>query len=291
MQRFPRGAVLLHGLRRKTCSDAAMPMRSFPRGHLASALAPSCRGLVTAQSPKPMKRFYEGASAQEAPDGATWQVLLDRRPVRTPKGSVLELPTRVAAEAVAGEWQSQVKHVRPLEMPLTTLSCTAVDLIRPQLTEGACVERLLPFLETDTVCFEDENELLATRQNTEWGPLRQWFEAHFGVKLTVSKGLIANAHPQETLPAVRSALLKRNEWDLCAMEVATQTAKSLVVAVAIADRPDTDAEEAMRWALLEEHFQIERWGLVEGEHDVSHEETLKWLGAVSQFVQLCRARA
>jgi len=39
---------------------------------------------------------------------------------------------------------------------LTTLSCTAVDLIRPQLASGTCVDRLLPFLETDTVCFDDD---------------------------------------------------------------------------------------------------------------------------------------
>ena len=78
-------------------------------------------------------------------------------------------------------------------------------------------------------------------------------------------------------------LLSRDAWELCALEVATQTvarhestatsqivclmiagslwpeAKSLIVASALLDR-STSVEEAVRWAQLEENFQIERTG-------------------------------
>lgn len=243
---------------------------------------PAARSLVTADTPKKVKRFYEGASWRQS-GGNTWQVLLDGKPVRSPKGSMLELPSQILAEAVAAEWEAQTDLVRPLDMPLMTLGCTAVDLVRPELADGSCVDRLMPYLQTDTLCFEDDNEELVAHQLSEWGPQRRWFEGHFGITLTVGRGLMVPTHPEGTMETVADALKTRSEWELTALEVATGTAKSLVIAVSLMEQPGVGAEDALRWALLEEQFQIERWGLVEGEHDVHHAEALKWLRAAQRL--------
>jgi len=249
--------------------------------------------LVTAESPRPLKRFYTEATAEDASSGAACRVLLDGKPVKTPKGSFLALPSRALAEAVATEWRNQSTHVRPKEMPLTTIGCTVIDLVLPETPTGPgsnlCVDRMLPYLETDTVCYEDDHEPLADLQRSEWGPLRQWYENRLGVQLAIATGLSVPAHPEATLEAVRQDLQNRGPWELCALEIATTTAKSLVVATALLDRDDVAAEQALRWAILEEYFQIERWGLVEGEHDVAHQEALLWLNATQRFVQLCAA--
>jgi len=239
------------------------------------------RGLVTVTSPKPLKRFYDTASVER--QGDLWRVLLDSKAIRTPKGSFLELPTQTLAEGVAQEWSSQGEHVKPKEMPLMTLGCTAVDLVRQDMP--ACIDRIMPYLAMDTVCFEYDQELLAQQQKSEWGPLREWFQGHLGSALAVSRSLGPPNHPEATMAAVQANLQSRNEWELCALDVATSTAKSLVVAMALVDRDDVDAEGALRWALLEERFQIERWGLVEGEHDVAHQEAALWLGATRSFAR------
>lgn len=276
--------------RRTTSALATAVVPGRPSGSTSFALsnwrswdAGSRRHLVTADRPKPMKRFYKGASVKQVEGSTAWSVTLDGKAVRTPKGSPLQLPSLTLAEAVAEEWESQGDKVLPLEMPMTTLGCTALDLVRPD--PAACIDRLLPYLETDTVCFEDENERLAELQLQEWGPLREWFGQHFGVSLGTARGLAVPQHREGTLDAVGSQLCKRDEWELCALEVATTTAKSLIVAAALLERPSVDAEQALRWALLEEHFQIERWGLVEGEHDVSHEDVLLWMTATRRFVR------
>eukprot|EP00416_Gambierdiscus_australes_P015402 CAMPEP_0171066432 /NCGR_PEP_ID=MMETSP0766_2-20121228/7416_1 /TAXON_ID=439317 /ORGANISM="Gambierdiscus australes, Strain CAWD 149" /LENGTH=234 /DNA_ID=CAMNT_0011522605 /DNA_START=32 /DNA_END=732 /DNA_ORIENTATION=+ len=231
------------------------------------------RCLVTVASPKAVRRFYEATSVQQ--DGIQWRVLLDDRVLRTPQGSVLEFPSRGVAEGVAQEWGAQGEHLKPKEMPLTTIACTSIDIVRKD--SRACVERLLPYLAMDTVCFEDSQELLAERQRAEWGPLRCWFEHRFDVELGVATGLEAPAHSETTTSNVEVDLLSRDEWELCALEIATNTAKSFIVAVALLERQELCAEDALRLALLEEYFQIERWGLVEGEHDVAHSESLVWL--------------
>jgi len=248
------------------------------------------RTLVTAEPKKPIKRFYDTATVEQVGQ-SRWRVAIDGRPVKTPKGAALELPSALLAEGLAEEWRAQGEHVRPQDMPLNTIGCTAVDLIRPR-TE-ACVGRLMPFLATDTLCFEEADGMLAERQRDEWQPARSWFEGHFGVKLGVARGagLAVPDHPSETIGAIEEDLLARDEWELSAIEVATETAKSLIVATALIERPDLAAEDALRWALLEEHFQIEKWGMVEGEHDVSHSESLRWLEASQDFVQRRRSQA
>lgn len=94
-----------------------------------------------------------------------------------------------------------------------------------------------------------------------------------------------------TLPTVSLALESCDEWELTALEIATASAKSLVVASALMHREDVRAKDALRWSLLEEHFQIERWGLVEGEHDVSHSESVMWYAACRRFGRLGRELA
>ncbi|CAK0864364.1 unnamed protein product [Prorocentrum cordatum] len=269
----------------------ALPAPLRPRrAPWARPPASALRGLVTAQSPKQMKRFYDGASAGLG-EGGTWQVFLQvsgkDRVVRTPKRTVLELPCRITAEAVAKEWRSQGEYLQPLEMPMTTLGCTAVDLVRPQ--REACIDRMMPYLSMDTVCFEDDNEQLAEQQAAEWGPLRS--RKRFGVELKVARGLLSPGHPEATLDTVTEQFLERDDWELCALEVATNTAKSLIVATSLLDRSDVAPSDALQWAMLEERFQIDRWGLVEGEHDVKNDETLRWLEACQRFAVGRRAGA
>merc|ERR1719198_2415376 len=100
---------------------------------------------------------------------------------------------------------------------------------------------------------------------------------------------MAPAHPEGMLEEIGRQLRLRNEWELTAMEVATQYAKSFIVASALCDKEAFGAPEALQAAMLEELFQIERWGMVEGDHDVSHADLLIWFGAVRTFTSALRA--
>eukprot|EP00929_Paragymnodinium_shiwhaense_P003450 TRINITY_DN103989_c0_g1_i1.p1 TRINITY_DN103989_c0_g1~~TRINITY_DN103989_c0_g1_i1.p1 ORF type:complete len:320 (-),score=72.31 TRINITY_DN103989_c0_g1_i1:161-1120(-) len=270
----------------------ARPARQAPGlpgpSQAAAGLLGSVRGLQTVNNPKSIKRFYKDVAVGSCGDDDTsWQILLDGKAVKTPKHSPLHLPTKAVAEAVAAEWDAQVEKVKPTEMPLTTMGCTAVDIVKLGGLD-ACVGRLLPFLQTDTICFEDDHEKLVDLQRKEWGPVRQWFEDRFNVQLGIATGLGVPNHPEGTVEPVQQHLETLSVWDMCALEIATDTCKSLIVALALMERADVAPEDAFRWALLEEHFQIERWGLVEGEHDVAHEDILNWLKATRHFAELCK---
>src|SRR5262249_20897014 len=81
-----------------------------------NAPAPGRRGREPLRPPLP-KRFYAAVTVGEAPGG--WAILLDGRPVRTPRKLQLVVPTRALAEAIAEEWAAQGERVDPSTMPLS----------------------------------------------------------------------------------------------------------------------------------------------------------------------------
>lgn len=56
-------------------------------------------------------------------------VRLDDRPIRTPGGQRLTLPSRESAEAIAAEWRAQPARIDVAAMPLTRLASTALDRV------------------------------------------------------------------------------------------------------------------------------------------------------------------
>ena len=57
----------------------------------------------------PPKRFYKTVAIKE--EAAGFCVILDGRSVRTPLKSILSLPTRLLAEAIAEEWDAQLETI------------------------------------------------------------------------------------------------------------------------------------------------------------------------------------
>ena len=63
------------------------------------------------------KRFYTHAGIAETSDG--FAITLDGKPIRTPSGRQLAVPTRDIADAIMTEWEAQQETINPLTMPLT----------------------------------------------------------------------------------------------------------------------------------------------------------------------------
>ncbi len=76
-----------------------------------------------------MKRRYREV-AVAATDGG-FGLALDGKPVNTPAGAPLAIPSRELAEAIAEEWSVQGEQVLPDTMPLMQLMATALDRVGP----------------------------------------------------------------------------------------------------------------------------------------------------------------
>lgn len=203
-----------------------------------------------------MKRFYKEVTVGEADNG--WRVLLDGRPIRTAGGRPQVAPTRELAEALAAEWSAQGEEIDPASFHLRDLADFAIDAVA---TDRAGVIRdLLPYAETDTLCYRaDPEDALYRRQLEIWEPLLEQAEARWGLRFTRVSGIVHKPQPDETPARLGQILAAESDFSLAALRMLASLAASLIVGLS-AIQPDVDAEALWNAANLEEDWQIELWG-------------------------------
>jgi chaperone required for assembly of F1-ATPase len=204
-----------------------------------------------------MRRFYREVSVEPATP-AGFQVLLDRRPMRTPAKAALVLPGRGLAEAIAAEWREQGDEVRPRSMPMTRLACTGIDRVAPR--RAAVVDQIAAYAATDLMCYRAAAPPeLVERQRRAWQPLLDWAARRYEARLHVMTGVTPRPQPPAALAALRAAVAGYDNLALGALAAATAACGSLVIALALAER-HIAADLAWQISQLDESFQIERWG-------------------------------
>ena len=202
------------------------------------------------------KRFYKTAEAVEAAGGHG--IALDGKPVRTPAGRPLAVPFAALAGAVAEEWAAQGETIDRETMPLTRLVCTALDLVPGRRAE--IVAEIAAYAETDLVCYRtDEPPALARRQAAAWEPLVAWADERYGARLAVTSSITPVAQAPEALEALRDAVAGEDNFALAGLSTATRAFGSLVIALAMR-LGRLDAQAAADASLVDERYQIERWG-------------------------------
>lgn len=228
-----------------------------------------------------IKRFYKTAGVAAANGG--FAVTLDGRPVRTPMGAPLQVPSAALAEALAAEWQDQGEQIEPASMPLTQLANTAIDRVGP--LRGAVIDELLNYAGTDLLCYRAEHPAeLATRQSGRWQPVLDWAMTRFDAPLLVVTGVMPVAQPAETLAALRRAAEAYEPYRLTALQMATAASGSLVLALALVEGR-LDEAEAFAASQLDELYQAELWG--EDEEAAARRDRLKTeLTAAAAFARL-----
>ncbi|CAB4029717.1 ATP synthase mitochondrial F1 complex assembly factor 2 [Paramuricea clavata] len=147
------------------------------------------------------------------------------------------------------------------------------------------IHEVLEYLLTDTVCFlsEEPEELLAL-QKKEWGPLWEWFNNRYRVSLIPTNSLLVEISP-ELRNTMQEYVTSFNKWSLTGFEYAVESAKSLVIACALAEK-EISVEKATSLSRLEVEFQIKKWGSVEWAHEVDLMDLRSRLAAATLFFHL-----
>jgi chaperone required for assembly of F1-ATPase len=203
-----------------------------------------------------VKRAYKTVAA--APCDGGWSVTLDSRPMRTPAGNPMILPTAKLAAAIAAEWDAQQDEIRPATMPLTRLAATAIDRTGPQ--RSMVIEEIANYAGTDLVCYRAEQPAaLAARQAAVWQPLIDWATSRYDAALVATTGIIPISQSPAARKAFAGAVAAQDDFCLTALYALTAGCGSLVIALALLEGR-LDAAAAFAASQLDETFQIEAWG-------------------------------
>ncbi|KKK26362.1 hypothetical protein ARAM_007127 [Aspergillus rambellii] len=206
------------------------------------------------------KRFWKDVHVKQKPEGE-YQVLLDKRPVRTPAKTVLSVPTTKPhlAHAIALEWDVMTSAQQALKnhlIPLTSLTARAADIVQEDAagehtTREQIIKTAMRYLDTDTLlCWVPENGN-AAEEIDENGQKRETLrEAQMRVAQDViaflstkvwpgieiqpvldTDSIFPASQPQATKEIIRQWIEGLEAHDLAALERGILASKSLLVAV------------------------------------------------------------
>ncbi|KAL4753355.1 hypothetical protein BDW72DRAFT_168813 [Aspergillus terricola var. indicus] len=207
------------------------------------------------------KRFWKDVDIKQK-DGGGYQILLDKRPVRTPLKSVLSVPStkQYLAQAIALEWDVMNAAQQALKnhmIPLTSLTARAADIAQEDAGVGGgesfirtqIVKTAMRYLETDTLlCWVPEQDhAVKDEEGQKQETLR---EAQIRVAKDVIAFLSTKVWPgidivpvldgnsifpasqsQATKDIIRQWVEGLEAYDLAALERGILASKSLLVAV------------------------------------------------------------
>ncbi|MEQ1788940.1 MAG: ATP12 family protein [Rickettsiales bacterium] len=203
-------------------------------------------------------------------------------PTQTPAKNPFTLPSSALTEAVKLEWQSSKKY-SPTNMPLTALAYTAIDKIAS--SKENIIEVLMVYVDSDTLTYRATgSELLAKRQEEEWGSVLKWAGARFDVAWQTTSGVM----PVEQSPLLHTAITQYleslDEWKLSVFCVLASGFSSLVLAIAVCEE-HLDAQKAFLISRLEEESQAEQWGR-DDEAEARAQKMKEEIVAAEQFLRL-----
>jgi chaperone required for assembly of F1-ATPase len=206
--------------------------------------------------PSLKKRFWADASVAEIDGG--FEVLLDKRQLKTPAKTPLIVPTRALAQMVADEWAAQGDQVDPQTMPMTRRANAALDKVTPQRAEVAAM--LSQYGGSDLLCYRCEYpSALAERQAAAWDPLLDWAAVKFAAPLQVTSGIMHHAQASDALKNLSAEVTRLDIFPLTGFHDLVTHSGSLIIALAAIHG---QAEIGQLWlhSQIDELWQVEQWG-------------------------------
>lgn len=228
-------------------------------------------------------RFYRKVNILNS--GDKYEVTLDQKKLKTPKGQVFEVNSKPLALAVAMEWESQQDIINRGNMHLTTLCNTYLD--NPHRHNRIdIVNYITNYLETDTVLFQpDDHEELTKLQQEKWDPIIQWFCDRYQIDMTKTKSMSPPIVPAKSKDIISRHMASYDLAPLIGFMYGIDVIKSVILMFAVCERR-ISVEEAVALSRLEEEFQISHWGNVEWSHELSKYDQQSRLAAAVLFIHL-----
>ena len=205
---------------------------------------------------KKTQKFFE--TVDVVFEGDSYCVRLDTKPIKTPEGRALFIPSQALAVDVASEWAAQGDDIKPLSMPLMRLVCTAIDKVAP--FRAGVIEQLARYGLSDLLCYRSErpNDLVAL-QHKQWQPILDWVAHSLQVPLNVTSGIVHIDQPDGTFEKLTVIIDVYDDFKLAALGEITQLTGSLSLGLACIEG-HIDGAFAFQASQIDDDWQTEQWG-------------------------------
>jgi chaperone required for assembly of F1-ATPase len=201
------------------------------------------------------KRSYTSSGVAPAERG--FAVTLDGKPIKTPSGRVVAMPSQVIAEAVAAEWEAQKETIDPLTMPMTRFANSVVDAVVDRV--DVVRDDIAKYFASDLLFYRAGHpEGLVAREAQHWDGVLFWAADTLGAHFILAQGIMHVSQPEQAIAAARDAL-PCDPWSVAALHVVTTLTGSALLALAL-HQGVRDPDQVWSAAHVDEDFNAEQWG-------------------------------
>lgn len=216
------------------------------------------------------KRFYEDVTIAGREEGHV--ILLDGRPLRTPKRHTVAVADAALARALAEEWDAQNEFIDANAMPITRLVNAGLDVVGAH--RDGIVEQLAGYTDSDLLCYRaDRPETLVSRQQENWDPILRWAEDALGMRFHLVEGLMPVDQPSGTRDRAAALFAAADDLTLAGLHATTTLLGSAVLALAHW-KGRLSTVDAWKAAHVDEDWNFETWG---EDHDAMLRRTRRWI--------------
>ncbi|MGY8986546.1 MAG: ATP12 family chaperone protein [Sphingomonadales bacterium] len=203
-----------------------------------------------------MRKFYKKVSTSQVEDG--FLILLDGKPIKSPLGNIISVPTEDLAKAILGEWDVEGDEINPEIMLLTRFANTNFDKVRPQ--REAIVGEVSAFGGSDLLCYRASTpDDLVEAQSKEWDLILIWLKEELDVGLKTTSNVLHIEQNLEDLAKLQAIVNSLDTFILSAFYSVTSILGSLVLALALLKKK-INVDEAWCASRVDENYQINAWG-------------------------------
>ncbi|KAI6221067.1 ATP12 chaperone protein [Aphelenchoides besseyi] len=231
------------------------------------------------------KRFYKQVTISTVGDDE-YEVLLDQRKLKTPKGKPMIIDSEPLALAIAQEWDSQKETINVPQMRLSGLMFTAIDNPTNE-TRSGLADQIMEYLDNDTILYMADSPVeLCQLQKKNWLPIVEWANQKHGLGLSPSHKLIeAPEIPEESRRKLHQYFAGMKFPALIGVHYGVDSIKSVLLMIACLQF-HLSVERASELANLDQDYQTKVYGKVEEHHGLQEYEALNRLSAAILFAQL-----
>jgi chaperone required for assembly of F1-ATPase len=207
---------------------------------------------------KPLvKRFYKNVRVEKIEN--KFCILLDEKPLKTPRQLKVLLPNHNAAQLVACEFNAQETEINPAIMPITRLVNTALDGVINEMS--AVRAEILRFCGNDLISYRaDSPHALILRQTQGWDKYLTWLSDTHQISLITTTGMMHVEQDKAMLDRFDRLFEPFNDcFSLSCLNTMTSILGSAVLAVALV-LEFVSLDQAWKDSNIDEDWTIEKWG-------------------------------
>ena len=228
--------------------------------------------------------------------GSYWAVTLDGKVTKTMYKDNLLIPTKAMAVALAEEWESQNENINLKSLHLNNFLAKCIRAANDDNLQQYMREELYTILENDQICFRESEEAdnqykvgLALAQKEKTTRIFDILEKEFGVKLKIFHDI--QVEPQHSSVSKVVPLLRTiDNYVLFSLYTVAQQSKSTAIALSFLLHNELSIREAVEIARVDENYQTQHFGKVEGAHDYDEANTLCTFATAKNIINLCMLR-